>query len=116
ALKDGKWSAESVAKLSNDEFFALLGIPEMTTGPDPLIRKREGCHRWKPEEFGPDDLRHGWTWDHCWQDAVALLGSEDAVREYVEGKREQTEKEPKPDREVDLYGQPLLAKRGRMFQ
>ncbi len=79
ALKEGKWSAESAAKVSNDEFFEIIGIPELTTGPDPLIRKRDGCHTWKPEEFGPDDPRYGWTWDHCWQDAVALLGSDDAV-------------------------------------
>ncbi len=31
ALKDGKWSAESAAKLSNDEFFEIIGIPEMTS-------------------------------------------------------------------------------------
>jgi hypothetical protein len=30
-LKDGKWSAESAAKLSNDEFFEIIGIPEMTS-------------------------------------------------------------------------------------
>lgn len=85
ALKEGKWSAESAANLSNDEFFEIIGIPEMTTGPDPLIKKRDGCHRWKPEEFGKDDPRYGWTWDHCWQDAVALLGSEEAVQKYIEG-------------------------------
>jgi hypothetical protein len=83
ALKEGKWSAESAAKLTNDEFFEIIGIPEMTTGPEPLIRKRDGCHRWKPEEFGKDDPRHGWTWEHSWQDAVALLGSEEAVQNYI---------------------------------
>src|SRR5262249_12098177 len=62
ALKEGKWSAESVAKLTNDQFFEIMGIPEMTSGPHPLIRKRDGCHRWKPEEFGKDDPRYGWTW------------------------------------------------------
>ena len=88
ALKDGKWSAESAASLSNDEFFDLLGIPELTNAPaahaiglpGPLIAKRDGCHVWKPEAFPPDDPRHGWTWDDCWNDAVALLGSEEAVR------------------------------------
>ena len=30
ALKEGKWSAESAASLTNDEFFDLLGIPELT--------------------------------------------------------------------------------------
>jgi hypothetical protein len=115
ALKEGKWSAESAAKLSNDEFFALIGIPEMTTGPDPLIRKRDGCHRWKPEEFGPDDPRHGWTWDDCWKDAVALLGSEDAVRDYVEGKHEQPAEEPEEDGGSDLFGEPLPPQQGRLF-
>jgi hypothetical protein len=85
ALKEGKWSAESAATLTNDEFFEIIGIPEMTTGPEPLIRKRDGCHHWKPEEFGKDDPRYGWTWEHCWQDAVALLGSEEAVRKYIQG-------------------------------
>jgi hypothetical protein len=104
ALKEGNWSAESAAKLSNEEFFALIGIPDMTTGPDPLIGKRDGCHRWKPEEFGPDDPRHGWTWDDCWKDAVALLGSEDAVRKYIEGDQDQPPEEPVKDRPTDLFG------------
>ena len=73
ALKDGKWSAESAANLSNDEFFDILGIPELTSAdaakakglPGPLILKRDGCHVWKPENFPPDDPRHGWTWDDC---------------------------------------------------
>ena len=94
ALKEGKWSAESAASLSNDEFFDLLGIPELTNAqaahakglPGPLIAKRDGCHVWKPENFPEDDPRHGWTWDDCWNDAVALLGSEEAVRKYVEDK------------------------------
>jgi hypothetical protein len=112
ALKNGKWSAESAAKLTNDEFFALIGIPEMTaTGKsacptDPLIRKRDGCHRWKPEEFGPDDPRHGWTWDHCWQDAVTLLGSEEAVRDFIEGKHEPGRHKPQADG----------PKQGRLFE
>ena len=45
ALKDGKWSAEVAANLSNDEFFDILGIPELTNAdaakakglPGPLI-------------------------------------------------------------------------------
>jgi hypothetical protein len=94
ALKEGKWSAEGAASLSNDEFFDLLGIPELTNAkaahakglPCPLIEKRAGCHSWHPQNFSKDDPRHGWTWDHCWNDAVALLGSEEAVREYVKGK------------------------------
>jgi hypothetical protein len=98
ALKEGKWSAESAAKLSNDEFFEIIGIPEMTSEkaakalglPEPLIHKRTGCHKWEPEKFTKDDPRYGWTWDHCWQDAVALLGSEQAVKDYIEGN-------PQPD-------------------
>jgi hypothetical protein len=116
ALKEGKWSAGSAAKLSNDKFFEIIGIPEMTTGPEPLIRKRDGCHRWKPEEFGKDDPRHDWTWDHCWQDAVALLGSEEAVREYVEGKHDKNEEKPKKDGGADLFGEPLPPKQKRLFQ
>ena len=58
-LKEGKWSAETAASLSNDEFFDLLGIPELTNAqaahskglPGPLIAKRDGCHVWKPENF-----------------------------------------------------------------
>jgi hypothetical protein len=93
ALKEGKWSAESAASLSNDDFFDLLDIPELTSAkaahvkglPGPLIAKRDGCHVWRPETFPADDPRHGWTWDDCWKDAVALLGSEKAVRDYIEG-------------------------------
>ena len=33
ALKEGKWSAESAATLSNDEFFEIIGIPELTSRP-----------------------------------------------------------------------------------
>ncbi len=115
ALKAGKWSAESAANLSNDEFFALIGLPEMTTGPDPVIRKRDGCHRWQPEEFGPDDPRHGWTWDDCWKDAVTLLGSEKAVSEYVESKHEQPTEESEENGPTDLFGEPLPPKQGSLF-
>ncbi len=94
ALKAGQWSADSAAALSNDDFFALLGIPELTSEraakakglSEPLIRKRKGCHLWQPEKFPAADPRHGWTWSHCHADAVALLGSEEAVKDYVEGK------------------------------
>jgi hypothetical protein len=108
ALKNGKWSSESAAKLSNDEFFAILGIPELTNDAaareaglaEPLIRKRrvlatpEGateaaipaCHVWEPEKFAPDDPRFGWTWEDCWKDAVALLGSEEAVADMIADK------------------------------
>ena len=96
-LKEGKWQAETVGNLSNDEFFDLLGIPELTNlkaakkkGHDrPLIEKRKGCHSWKPEDFPEDDPRHGWTWEDCYNDAVALLGSEEAVVDYLA-------EEPKP--------------------
>jgi hypothetical protein len=92
ALKDGRWSAESADSLSNDEFFEIVGIPELTNPqaarsmglPGPLIEKRDGCHVWKPENFPEDDPRHGWTWDDCWNDALALLGSEQSVRDYIE--------------------------------
>jgi hypothetical protein len=112
ALKEAKWSAETAAMLSNDKFFEIIGIPEMTTGPDPLIRNRDGCHRWKPEEFGKDDPRHGWTWEDCWKDAVALLGSEDAVRKYIEGHSKADEEgEDKTVSEhtfpKDLFGNPI---------
>lgn len=117
ALKDGKWSAEAVGDLSNDEFFEIIGIPELTNAeaakaeglPGPLILKRDGCHVWTPETFSADDPRHGWTWDHCWQDAVALLGSEDAVRRYVESdSRTDTNNENQPtvndNGPKDLFG------------
>jgi hypothetical protein len=95
ALKEGLWSAESAANLSNDEFFEILGIPELTDAeaakakglPGPLILRRGGCHIWKPEDFPPDDPRYGWTWDDCWRDAVSLLGSEGAVCEAVQGSK-----------------------------
>ncbi|MCY2926337.1 MAG: hypothetical protein NT031_13020 [Planctomycetota bacterium] len=99
AFKAGKWSADgqhgpAAARLSNDDFFEILGIPELTSpnaakakGLDgPLILKREGCHTWHPESFAPDDPRHGWTWDDCQKDALALLGSDKVVQDYVEGK------------------------------
>jgi hypothetical protein len=115
ALKDGKWSAESTARLSNDEFFEIIGIPEITTGPEPLIRKRNGCHVWKPEEFGQDDLRYGWTWDDCWKDAVALLGSEEAVHKYIEGdcKAEDQAEDATASEYTgpkDLFGNPIPVK------
>jgi hypothetical protein len=126
ALKEGKWSVGQtlLSDLSNDEFFAIIGIPEMTatgTGKsacptEPLIRKREGCHRWKPEEFGKDDPRHGWTWEHCWQDAVALLGSEAAVRKYVVGKPEPPGPETTSEGPKDLFGNPLPPAQKRLFE
>jgi hypothetical protein len=127
ALKAGRWDAARAVAMSNDEFFAAIGIPEMTNPeaaakadasvcPEgkPLILKRDGCHRWHPEEFGTDDPRHGWTWDHCRQDAIALLGSEDAVRKYVEGEQEQEEPAEAGDAPTDLSGDPLPPK-GRLF-
>jgi len=107
ALKEGKWSAETAAELSNDEFFEILGIPELTNAEaakakglsGPLILKREGCHSWQPEEFAADDPRHGWTWDDCRKDAIAILGSEEAVEEYIakatsDGSEDEEDKEP----------------------
>ena len=75
-------------------------------------------HRTIAPIVGPDDPRHGWTWDHCWQDAVALLGGEDAVRNYVEGKlNDTTEPEPTQDGPKDLFGNPMPVKpkQGKMF-
>jgi hypothetical protein len=91
AMKEGKWSAETVAQLSNDEFFDLLGIPELTNAKSaeakglsgPLILKRDGCHSWHPENFPADDPRHGWTWEDCRKDAITLLGSEEALEAYI---------------------------------
>lgn len=101
-LKEGKWSADSVGELSNDEFFELLGIPELTNEQaaqtkgqnQPLIMKRNGCHSWKPELFAESDPRHGWTWEHCKQDAIALLGSEKELEKYL--KDEPTASIPTP--------------------
>jgi len=123
ALKEGKWSAETAAKLSNDEFFEIIGIPELTSLaaakaknlPEPLILKREGRHKWEPEKFLPTDSRHGWTWADCWKDAVALLGSEDAVRKYVEDD-EANKTEVQPAGPTDLFGQPLPPKQGKLFE
>jgi len=102
ALKEDKWSAETVGELSNDEFFEILGIPELTSheaakaeGLDgPLIHKRRGCHAWHPERFTDDDPRYGWTWKDCWNDAIALLGSENAVVEYIAGENESPPEQP----------------------
>ena len=122
ALKEGKWSAETAASLSNDEFFDLLGIPELTNAqaahakglPGPLIEKRDGCHVWKPENFPEDDPRHGWTWDDCWKDAVALLGSEEAVRRYVE--EEPKTAEPSHDEEpFRLQAKKSTRSQGKLF-
>jgi hypothetical protein len=116
ALKEGKWSAESAASLSNNEFFDLLGIPELTNAqvahtkglPGPLIEKRDGCHVWRPETFPADDPRHGWTWNDCWNDAVAFLGSEDDVRQYLECKPvEDTKNSGLQGQPKDLFGNPL---------
>ena len=104
-LKEVKWSAETVGDLTNDYFFELLGIPELTSesaakkkGYDrPLIYNRDGCHRWQPELFAEDDPRHGYTWADCHRDAVAILGSVKAVDDYVMGKFEQnTEAQVEP--------------------
>ena len=123
ALKEGKWSAETAASLSNDEFFDLLGIPELTNAqvahtkglPGPLIEKRTGCHVWKPEAFSPEDARHGWTWDDCWNDAVALLGNEEAVRQYVEGETEASKSEAIEDGAYGLRNDPQRPKQGKLF-
>src|SRR5262249_11380120 len=114
ALKAGRWSAEVAGTMSNDEFFAALGVPEMTARAEPLIPQREGCHRWMPEEFGTDDARHGWTWQDCWNDTVALLGSEDAVQKYVRGDDQKQEGE-QARAKSDLFGQPVEPRQGKLF-
>ena len=123
ALKEGKWSVESAVKLSNDEFFEILGIPELTNAkaahakglPDPLILKRDGCHVWKPENFPPDDPRHGWTWDDCWKDAVALLGSEEAVQEYITEKPEKKLEADDEEEPFRLKADKPRARQNKMF-
>ena len=127
-MKDGKWSAKSAATLSNDEFFDNLGIPELTNAaaakakglPEPLILKRDGCHVWKPENFPSDDPRHGWTWDDCWNDAIALLGSKEAVEKYIaEETEEKSEGELAAEQTgpKDLFGDliPVKPKQTKMF-
>jgi hypothetical protein len=126
ALKEGKWSAESAASLSNDEFFALLGIPELTNADaakaaghsGPLILKRPGCHTWHPENFPKEDPRHGWTWADCWQDAITLLGSEQAVRDYILQQPEPPATSPPEDDDAfKLISAPATRKdpQGRLF-
>lgn len=48
------------------------------------IPNRDGLHALHSENSPEDDPRHDWTCDDCWKDAVALLGSEEAVRAYLE--------------------------------
>jgi hypothetical protein len=124
ALKELKWSAESAATLTNDEFFDLLGIPELTSAKaaeakglsGPLIFKRKGCHQWKPESFPADDPRHGWTWDHCHQDAVALLGSEEAVEEYLKEKpAESSDSDGETEEPFQLRSNPPSPRQKKMF-
>ena len=125
-LKEGRWSAETASSLTNDEFFDLLGIPELTNAqaahakglPGLLIEKRDGCNVWKPENFQQDDPRHGWTWDDCWCDAVALLGNDAAVQEYIEQKQEKPAEYKSPTNHngpTDLFGNPLPPKQGKLF-
>jgi len=118
-LKEGKWKPETVGELSNDEFFDLLSIPELTNleaakqkGHDrPLIEKRKGCHSWKPEDFPEDDPRHGWTWEDCHRDAVALLGSEQALEEYLSEESKANEIPKKKKGESDK----IEAEQGELF-
>jgi hypothetical protein len=127
ALKDGNWSAETAAQLTNDQFFDLLGIPELTSPTAakakglaaPLIQKRDGCHAWHPENFPSDDPRHGWTWNDCRQDAITLLGSEEALEQYIAqmvdgssslasgNENPTTNYQPPTTAKTDLFGDPL---------
>ncbi len=52
-----------------------------------LIYKRPGPHEWHPERFPEDDPRHGWTWDHCRRDAIELLGSQQALDDFLAAER-----------------------------
>jgi hypothetical protein len=123
ALKEGKWSAETAGSLSNDEFFDLLGIPELTNAkaahakgmPGPLIENRDGCHVWQPENFADDDPRHGWTWDDCWRDAVALLGTEEDVKNYLNEISHTPEKDKKESGEFRLKGKRIESQQGTLF-
>lgn len=116
-LKEGKWAPAETWQLSNDEFFYLLGIPELTNAEaskakglsGPLVLKREGCHSWHPENFPEDDPRHGWTWDDCWKDAKTILGSEDAVREYLASDSNESE-DVHYTGPRDLFGHPIIEK------
>ena len=49
------------------------------------------------------------------EDAVALLGSEQAVQDYIEGKTEQPKEEATEDGAKDLFGEPLPPKQKRLF-
>ena len=71
--------------------------------PGPLILKRDGCHVWKPENFPPDDPRHGWTWDDCWKDAVALFGSKEAVEKYIAEKPQEAPDAGKEDDDDESF-------------
>ncbi len=129
AFKEGKWSAEFAATLSDDEFFDLLGIPELTSAEaaqakglaGPLILKRDGCHEWHPERFPESDPRHGWTWEHCHQDAVALLGSEDALEKYLAAdtapspSSDANDGRPTDGEPFQLHSDPPKPKQGKMF-
>ena len=86
--------------------------------PGPLILKREGCHVWKPENFPPNDPRHGWTWDDCWQDAIALLGSKEAVEKYIAEKPEEkpeTGEEGDGEEKFELKAKKPKPKQKKMF-
>jgi hypothetical protein len=122
-LNDGKWSATTAAELSDDDFFEMLGLPEITNElaatakglSGPLIQKRGGCHSWHPEKFAHDDPRYGWTWEHCREDAIALLGSEQAVDDYIAqaiGKPDSQANDPEDgEQPFQLVAEPAVKKK-----
>ncbi len=128
ALKEGKWTVDGGRKKTanhrppstvHHERRRVLR-PHRHPGDDHRLGPADPQagrlpHRWKPEEFGPDDPRHGWTWDDCWKDAVALLGSEEAVRAYIEGKHEKAAEEPHKSGPTDLFGEPLPPTQRKLF-
>ena len=65
--------------------------------------------------MGPPAGRRPPTWDHYWQDAVALLGSEDAVRDYVAEDNNKSSEEPNDDGPKDLFGKPLPPTQKKLF-
>ncbi len=70
---------------------------------------------WNSATFPEDDRRHGWTSDDCWNDAVVLLGSEDAVREYVAGKPEEAQQSGEDEKPFQLRNDLPRLRQGRLF-
>ena len=67
-----------------------------------------------PAKIGP---RRGWSWGHCWEDAIALVGSKEAVQNYIVGQVDEDQHEPTNDGSKGLSGNPLpvKSKRRKLF-